>query len=367
MLLLDNAAVSQVISMADCLTSIERVCADISEGDAIGMGRQDLYTPNREDGAPFHRWAVMPGSSVASGYMCVRMMSDMVSWPVVAGQRREEKYARAPGTWCGLVFMFRIADGEPVAIIHDGVLQHYRVGAGAGLGVKLLSREDSQTIGMIGSGGMSRVYLDAFMQVRDIRKMKVYSPTEANKLAYAEEMREQHGIEVETVDSAREAVRGTDIAALCVSAVEPVFFEEWLEPGMCVVDVTRPSTKKGFSKAVDVAAWHGAQTPIVAEESASVFYARGGYLSFVAGRPDEKEIIPRVPLNPDLLALPSLADLLSGKAPGRTSDGQTTFFSNIGEVGTQFVAVSTQVYEAAREAGVGHEIPTEWFLENVRA
>ena len=93
-----------------------------------------------------------------------------------------------PGTYCGLIMLFSTRDGEPLAMINDGILQHMRVGGGAGLGVRYLSRPDSRTVGMLGSGGMARTYLEAFAAVRDIRSVKVFSPTKANRERYAEEM-----------------------------------------------------------------------------------------------------------------------------------------------------------------------------------
>jgi alanine dehydrogenase len=130
----------------------------------------------------------------------------MVSWPREYGKVRENKWAREPGTFCGFMVLFSVRDATPVAIINDGILQHVRVGGGAGLGVKYLSREKNQTVGMIGSGGMARTYLEAFMQVRNIRKLKVYSPNPEHRRQYAEEVAERYGLEVEVVDSAREAV-----------------------------------------------------------------------------------------------------------------------------------------------------------------
>ena len=89
------------------------------------------------------------------------------------------------------------------------------------------------------------------------------------------------------------------------------------------------------------------------------FYARGGYLGYVAGQPDDRALVPRVDLTPDIVDIPKLPDLMSGRVPGRTSPEQTAWFMNIGAIGPQFSAVTAAVYERAREAGLGHEIPTE--------
>ena len=366
MLLLSNVDVERVLTVGGCLEAIEAVYNELASGDATGVPRIDLYTPSDRADAPFHRWGVMAGSSRRSGYACARLKSDMVAWPLVDGRRRETKWAREPGTYCGFLVVFSTHTGEPLAIVPDGIVQHLRVGAAAGLGAKLLAREDASVVGMIGSGGMARAYLDAFREVRPIRQVRVYSPTAANREAYAREMGDRHGIEVVAVDDPRGAVAGADIVALCVSSLEPVFEAAWLEPGMHVADVTRAATRADFPRAVDVAFWHGNPTPYLDPMPPDAMYARGGFLSWVAGGPDAMADIPQMAPNPELLRLPTLADLLAGRATGRTSDEQTTFFHNVGNQGPQFVAVTGHTYEAARAAGVGIEIPTDWFLEDVR-
>ncbi|MFQ5902159.1 MAG: ornithine cyclodeaminase family protein [Candidatus Binatia bacterium] len=366
MLLLNNQDVARVLTMPLCLEALEGVFREIAIDDAVGMGRIDLYVPSGEP-APYYRWALMAGGSKKDGVVCARMISDMVSWPIEYGQRRENKYAREPGTYCGLLFLFSAKDATPMAIMNDGVLQHDRVGAGAGLGVKYLARQDSHTVGMIGSGGMARSYLDAFCHVRQIRTVKVYSPNADHVRRYVEEMRAKHGIEVELAESAREAVRGVDIAACCASSIEPVFFKEWLEPGMHVADVTRASVEPGFLQAVDVAVRPGDATPYMESLPKCAFYARGGYLGYVAGQPEERDLVPRVGLPLELVNMPKLPDLIGGRVQGRTSREQTTWFMNVGAIGEQFTAVTAAVYNKAREAGLGTEISTDWFLQDIRA
>src|SRR5680860_1494721 len=156
MLLLNNADIERVLTMEVCLEALDGVFAEMAAGEAVGMGRIDLYVPSQQQQAPYYRWAIMAGASRKDGYVCARMLSDMVAWPRDHGKVRENKYAQQPGTFCGLLFMFSAVDGTPAAMLNDGFLQHLRVGAGAGLGVKHLSRADSSTVGMIGSGGRGR-------------------------------------------------------------------------------------------------------------------------------------------------------------------------------------------------------------------
>jgi hypothetical protein len=61
-----------------------------------------------------------------------------------------------------------------------------------------------------------------------------------------------------------------------------------------------------------------------------------------------------------------LADILEGRSPGRRSDDDITYSERGNLQGAQFFAVAGRVYELAKAAGLGREIPTEWFLQDIR-
>jgi hypothetical protein len=127
----NNDDVRKVLDMGATLDALENVYREMAIGDAVGMGRIDLYVPSGEPVAPHYRWAVMTGGSRKDRFVCARMLSDMVNWPRQHSHVRETKYAGAPGIFCGLLFLFSIEDATPVAMINDGILQHLRVGGGA--------------------------------------------------------------------------------------------------------------------------------------------------------------------------------------------------------------------------------------------
>jgi alanine dehydrogenase len=363
---MNNDDVSKVLDMRLCLSALDSVFQELAVGDAVGMGRIDLYVPSKVETAPYYRWAVMTGGSKRDGLVCARMLSDMVAWPKEFSRVRENKYAQTPGTFCGLLFLFSAQDATPVAMINDGILQHVRVGGGAGLGVKYLSRQNSKTVGMIGSGGMARTYLDAFCQVRSIKKVKVYSPNHENAAEYAQEVSTRHGIEVEPAPNAREAIRGVDIVSICTSTNEPVFENDWLEPGMHVTNLTSADVHPDLPQAVDIAVRAGEATARLAKTTEQVFYGRAGFLGYVAGDERERRSVPHVDLSPEIIDMPTLIDVVAGRCGGRSSESQTSFFLNVGAIGAQFEGVAAAVYWKAREQGLGREVPTEWFLQDVR-
>ena len=109
-----------------------------------------------------YQWGTMEGGSTA-GYFAIRMKSDVIYETRIQRRRhRRRNTARSPGLFCGLILLTSIENGEPLAFINDGVLQHMRVGADGGIGVKYLANEDAEVVGMLGSGGMARTHMEAF-------------------------------------------------------------------------------------------------------------------------------------------------------------------------------------------------------------
>jgi ornithine cyclodeaminase/alanine dehydrogenase-like protein (mu-crystallin family) len=67
----------------------------------------------------------------------------------------------------------------------------------------------------------------------------------------------------------------------------------------------------------------------------------------------------------DFDKLPTLPDLVVGRVEGRRRDDEVTcFINNIG-LGYQFAAAGAVVYRKARDMGLGHDLPTDWFTEDV--
>ncbi len=62
----------------------------------------------------------------------------------------------------------------------------------------------------------------------------------------------------------------------------------------------------------------------------------------------------------------SFADIAQGRRPGRSSQDQITYSERGNLQGAQFYAIAGRVYEPAKARGLGREIPTKWFLQDIR-
>ena len=365
MLMIDNEVVKRVLTMRECIEVQERAFVGTLTGASVSRPRIDMFVPcNRQDG--YYRWGSVEGAS--DGVLAVRLKSDVMTWPEGPdGTRSESKYCMRPGTYCGLVLLFSTQDGEPLAIINDGHLQHMRVGASAGIGTRLLAREDAHAVGVIGSGGMARTALEALVEVRDINAVKVYSRVPANRKTFATEMREKLGVEIEPVATAHDAIRGTDIVVTCTDSMHAVIEGKWLEAGMHVVNIGPHDLGADALARIDVVVRQGIDTLPIPEDAVyqkGVGRSRG---AFVGGSPEEQKRLPKSsPKRTGPPPGPLYAEVISGKGQGRTDRKQISQYRPVGNWGLQFASVGGLVYRRSKELQLGRELPTEWFLQDIK-
>jgi alanine dehydrogenase len=192
-------------------------------------------------------------------------------------------------------------------------------------------------------------------------------------------MSKRLNIEVRAVDSAREAVRGVDILSSATDSMKPVYDAEWIEKGMHVTNLGRREMPDAAAAKFDVVIRQG--TSGLQMKQTERFQAERGHspAAYLGGSEEELKRIPQANPEPGFGGdspefsdrgkgsdKPEFADLVSGKCQGRTSRDQITFYRNGGNQGLQFSSVGGWVYELARKHKMGREIPTEWFLQNIR-
>ena len=377
MRLINNDEVNQVLRMADCIRVQEEAFRGLVDYGAVHRPRVDLYYPAEEPESYF-RWGSMEGAS--SQYFAIRMKSDIVSWPKTDdGGWTEDKHCIEPGTYCGLIFLLSTKNGEPLALINDGLLQHFRVGGGAGIGAKYLSRKDSEVVGLIGSGGMARTFLDAFCCVRPIKECRVFSPTKGHKEAFAEEMSDKLGIRVVAVSGPQEAIAGADIVSSATDSMVPVYDAAWLEEGQHVTNLGRREMPEEAISRFDVVVRQGVAG--LQMKQTDIFQAERGHspAAFIGGTAEQQRVIPAKNPSPGFGGdspefmdrgrggdKPEFKDLVTGKCEGRTTSNQITFYRNVGNQGLQFSSVGGLVYEKIIERNMGRDIPTDWLLQDIR-
>jgi ornithine cyclodeaminase/alanine dehydrogenase-like protein (mu-crystallin family) len=364
-LLIDNDAVRRLLTPAMTRRALESAYRDLAAGEAVCRPRIDMRIPTRDPGK-FYQWGTMEGGSTA-GYFAIRMKSDIVYEREYEGVRTQEKYCSRPGRYCGLIFLTDVETGEPLAIINDGYLQHLRVAADSAIGADLMARKDCRRLGMLGSGGMARSHVEALREVREIERIRVFSPTRANRERFAAEMSERFALECEVCDDPREVYRDADILAACTDSALPVIRGEWLEPGMHVISIGgRPdaAARRRFDRTLRLGT---SPAPVGRPDLGTA----DEYLGYLARPQDPRwqqsmRMRGRAPQVTGDGTDISFGDIVAGCATGRTAPDQVTYSERGNIQGAQFFAVAAVVYEAARRERLGRELPTDWFLQDIR-
>ena len=141
------------------------------------------------------------------------------------------------------------------------------------------------------------------------------------------------------VDSPREVCTGVDILVTCTTAREPLVKAEWVKAGMHIVSV-------------------GADMPHRRELSPGV-YARAD--KWVTDIPNQALVTGEVT---DAIAEGAiseesvhgkLGEIVAGKKCGREDEVEVTIFKSTG-MAIQDMATAKEVYELAKEKGIGLEV-----------
>ena len=354
-LVLSNDEIAELLEMPECLARLEDTYRDVGERRAINRPRADLYGPSDD---PYERYVFksMDGLLPRYGVAALRLNSDVIRWEPGPNGIRKDKQPVAPGgTWVGLVLLFSMRTGEPLAILPDGVIQRMRVGATNGLAARVLAPREAHIYALLGSGWQAGAQAMAVCEARKIEKIKVYSPTRANREKFAAETSALVGVEIVPVDSQAEAVRDVDIVITSTNAREPFLGPEALGAGM---HMSCKQRDEATDDALKRSKPHVVHHHLLENDATSADlrkYDRPGFE--LKDHPLKRGI--------DWKALPTLSDLVVGRTPGRRSDDEITGFVNILGLGAQFAAVGAKVYEAARAQGAGRELPLDWFTQDV--
>lgn len=353
MLLLDNDDVSRVFDVQACLESLRAAYVAQARGEAIVRPRTQTYVPLAEPHLSYCL-KTMEGSLPATGYMVLRLTSDIVSEAPVNGLPRREKLPRGPGgTYCGLIMLFSVRELAPVAMLHDGYIQVNRVACTSALATQLLAQPDASDLGLLGSSGQAWAHLVATAAVRKLERVRVYSPSVAHREAFAARAREELGLNAQASASAQNAVEGASIVVAATNTSVPIVKGKWLAPGTHVVSIVSGDARLQ-RRELDDEVFARAKAVIVHSKALAMEQSQGDLVG---------------PISAGILSwerMYDLSELVAGEAPGRARGEDITVFKNNVGLGLQFAAVASRVYEDAKRAGIGRELPAEWFLEKMK-
>jgi alanine dehydrogenase len=343
-LVLKNDQMENLLPMSEEIEAIEQAFLELGQGKAMNAPRARLRTPWKEEGGQYYFNNIM-GLVPGVKSMALRIDSSFSKEVQVDGAKRRVY----PGDFIGLVMLFDMDTCNLLALMDDHFISTMRVGATSAVASKYLARKDAKVMGLLGAGEQAKTQVTAHACVRKLTKVKVYSPTRANREKFAKQMSAETGIEIVPVDSAEQAIRQSDIVTAATNTVDPVILGKWVEPGMHLNSIVGGDGYLPRKELDDEA--------VLKANLIVVGYKPQIFLDKQAEFHDrlERGLVKAEDLH-------ELGELLNGNCRGRRDDNEITFFKNNTGMGIQFAATARKMYENAKEKGIGTELPLELFM-----
>lgn len=229
--------------------------------------------------------------------------------------------------------------GELLAIMDGRFITEARTAAVSAVATRHLARADASRLAIIGSGVQARSHLEAMAMVRPIRDVRVWSPNQDHRTAFAREMRPRVNAPIAVAASARDAVDGADLIVIATASRQPVVRSEWIADGahICAIGACRPDQREMETELV--------QRGRLFVDSREGALAEAGdiVIPLKAGVFDDTHISGE------------LGEVVNRTAEGRTSPAGVTIFKSLG-MAVEDVAAAHLAYTKAAERGLGRGI-----------
>ena len=228
------------------------------------------------------------------------------------------------------IMIFDRSYGEPLALVDGTTCTFWRTGGVSGLATRLLSREDSSTMLLLGTGNLSTYMVRANASVRPLEKIMIWGnpdglPPMAEAQAVIDEVSaELPEIKFSVATDLEDACGEADIIVCATASPDILIKGAWIKEGTHLDLIGNHHADKRECDTEVIT-----NGKVYADSYVNAFKEAGEILVPISEGVFSKE---------DVVA--ELAEMCSGKATLRTNDKEITVFKAIGQAVTDLVAAS---------------------------
>jgi ornithine cyclodeaminase/alanine dehydrogenase-like protein (mu-crystallin family) len=319
-LFVNEPGVHELLTMDACIPLMHDALASLARGDVVLPLRSLVRLP---DGSGL--LGLMPGYLGAPKSFGLKVVSVMPG-----------NHGTAYDSHQGVVMLFGLTHGEPLAILDATAITAVRTAAASAAATQALARADAGDLALLGSGTQARTHLAAMQAVRPLRRVRVWSRTRENAERFGREESVPGGVKVEAMASPEAALRDADLVCTTTAAHEPVLRGAWLAPG---AHVNAAGACFAKNRELDTEAVRGARFFTDCRESC--LNEAGDFL------------IPRAEgAIDDAHLLGEIGEVFLGKLEGRRSDRDITIYESLG-IAIEDLAAAHYIHRRALETGAG--------------
>lgn len=327
-IVLNEADMRRVFTMKDAVQADKDALQLYSEGKSDIPLRANIDVPEYEGQSLY-----MYGYAAPAHALGVKIVS-------VYPKNIEKGLTSVPAT----MVLVNSETGEVCSLMDGTYLTRIRTGAVSGAATDVLARRDSSVFALFGTGGQAETQLEAVLTVRPIKLVKVFDISKERAQDFADRMTkwfaDKFGVKITAVDTSAEAVADADVITTVTTSKRAVFDGRLVKKGAHINGV-------------------GSYTPEMAEiDEYLVTHADKVYVDTRDGAVNESGDLIQ-PIRKGIFRADQvtgeLGEVISGKAPGRKSDGETTYFETTGSAVLDLVTAQ-RIYSSAVARGIGSVI-----------
>ncbi|MCY4526404.1 MAG: ornithine cyclodeaminase family protein [Anaerolineaceae bacterium] len=321
LLVINGAEVRRLLPMAACMEAMEVALQQLGRGEAQNPLRSANWLSEK-------RGILLAMPALTDEAMAIKVITVMPG-----------NHGTPYDSHMGAVILFDAQFGRPLALMDATGITAIRTAAVSGVATRLLAREDAGDLAILGTGVQARSHLQAMLEARPLRRVRVWSRGGENREAYVQWASDELDVDVEATESAQAAVTGADLICTTTAAAEPVLRGAWLSPGTHVnaVGASTATTRELDSEAMAMLSHFVDRRESALDES-------GDYL---------------IPLREGVIGddhvRAELGEVLLGTAQGRRSDDEITLFNSLG-LAVEDPASAQLIYREAQRLGLGTSV-----------
>ncbi len=322
LLVINAAEVRILLPMAACMEAMAAALMALGRGEAQNPLRSVNWLPQQ-------RGILLAMPALTKEAMAIKVITVMPG-----------NHGTPYDSHMGAVILFDAQYGRPLALMDATEITAIRTAAVSGLATQLLAREDAGDLAILGTGVQARSHLQAMLEARPLRRVRVWSRSASNREAFVRWADADLEVEVEAADSAQAAVTGADLICTTTATADPVLMGEWLAPG---AHINAVGASTATTRELDSAAM--AMVSHFVDRRESALGESGDYLiPLQEGAIDDDHIRAE------------LGEVLLGTAPGRHSDDEITLFNSLG-LAVEDLAAAQLIWREAQRQGLGTDVP----------
>jgi ornithine cyclodeaminase len=312
-LYINKEKITSLLPMQECITILDTMFRDLAEGKVLQPLRSLMWLPDRSG-----LLGMMPGYAAGPNIIGIKLIT-IFHGNGPAGYPSHQ----------GVVILFEANHGQPLLILDAGEITAIRTAAASAIATRLLSREDANSLAIIGTGEQAERHIEAITLVRDIQKIYCWGRNPAHATALQKKLAGRYPIPIEVTTTAETAVATADIVCTVTASTHPVVEGDWIKKGahLNVIGSCTPNSREVDTNAI-------LRSSLYTDRYESLFNEAGDFLlPKKEGRITESEVKGEI------------GEVLQGTKKGRTRPDEITLFKSLG-IAAEDLYAAWHIYKA---------------------